>query len=302
MIMSTLSQIAEILKEYSHHEDALHVDNTPLLKRISSKMEHNKELIFLLPAFPAKSPSPDKTSGELPDFGEVLALQNLQKLCDKLSALYIPGARVLICSDGRIFGDVVKVTDEGIDNYQKGIIEIIKDFGLNRLSTFSMDDLFPNLVASEQRTTLLERFAKDVEEVRELVKTSETYGRLFNGMHRFLMEDELALNKTETKNQVSKQTKIRTYELIRRSDAWSALLNHHFKDELRLSIHPYQLNHEKFGIKLVASSSNWATPWHNVVVKIKDNFELMHRKEAMKLNAIPKMMKDKYAYFELANV
>src|SRR5690606_8707627 len=102
-----------------------------------------------------------------------------------------------------------------------------------------------------------------------------------------------------SKNQLSKYAKTQTYELIRRSDAWSALLNHLFKGELRLSIHPYELSHEKFGIKLVPSSDKWATPWHNVTVKINDKFELMHKQEALKRDAIPKTHKDKYVYFEI---
>lgn len=300
--MSILSQISEILRGYSYHIGEKSLVDVPLFKRIASKMEKSEKLVFLLPAFPAKSPSPLKTSGELPDLGEVLALKSLQDLCEKITAIYAPGAKVVICSDGRVFSDVVNVSDESINKYQQGIQDIINEFDLIHLETFALDDLYPDQHGDELRNRLIGQFAKSLEEVKHLVRVQDDYQRLFNGLHRFLLEDMVSMNKTESKNQISKAAKECTYELMRRSDAWSELLNHYFKDDLRLSIHPYQLEHEKFGIKLVSSSSKWATPWHNVTVKIKDKFELMHLQDALKLHALPKMLKDKYAYFEIASI
>lgn len=300
--MKILGQIREILTSYSYHMGESSLVDVPLFKRIAAKMESNEQLVFLLPAFPAKSPSPLKTSGELPDLGEVLALQGLQELCEKISAIYGPGAKVIICSDGRVFSDVVSVSDESINKYQQGIFDIISEFKLTHLETFALDDLFPNQHGDELRNRLLHQFARSIQDVKDLIRTRDDYQKLFNGLHRFLIEDMMTLNAHLSKNQLSKMAKENTYELMRRSDAWSELLNHYFKDDLRLSIHPYQLGHEKFGIKLVSSSNKWATPWHNVTVKIKDRFELMHLQDALKLHALPKMMKDKYAYFEIASL
>ncbi len=297
--MNQISQVVKILKEQSNQGNDLSLLNAPLLQKITTKMRNSEELVFLLPAFPAKSPSPLKTLGELPDLGEVLALEGLQSICAQISNIYNPGAKIIICSDGRVFSDVVNVSDETINNYQIGIENIIKEFNFNHIELFSLDDLYPDLKKDKLREVLLERFGKDIDEVKSLVCANEEYNRLFNGLHRFLIEDELGLNPLLTKNQAKKMTKSRTYELIRRSDAWSELINFHFQDHLRLSIHSYPAHHEKFGIKLVASSSKWATPWHNVTVKIKDKFELMHLQEALKLNATLKMLKDKYAYFEI---
>ena len=297
--MDILEKIAAILKDYSLHASHLNFLEIPILKNIKNKIENQQELLFVLPAFPAKSPSPDKTSGELPDYGEVLALQNLQDLCDRISAIYPLGAKVVICSDGRVFSDVVNVSDINIDNYNQAIRDIISDYQLNALSLLSMDDLYPSKTPEELRTILFDFYASDIEEIKELVKNSENYRHLFNGIHRFLFEDALALNIHQTRSFINKETKKRAYELLRRSDAWSNLLQEHFFDDLRLSIHPHPINHEKFGIKLVSSSSKWATPWHNVVVKMKNRFELMHRSEAKKLNAVLKMEKEKYVYFEV---
>lgn len=300
--MKALEKIARILTTYSLQEEIFNPEESPLLKKIESKMMKNEELVFILPAFPAKSPSTDKTTGELPDLGEVIALSNLQRMCDQIAEIYSVGARVVICSDGRVFSDVVKVSDESIDRYNEGISSIIQEYHLSSLSIFTMEGLFPRKAPVELREILLEFYAMTLEEVRNLVRVNENYKSLFNGIHRFLLEDEVTMNTSSSKSAITKETKKRAYELLRRSDAWSALLNEHFRDALRLSIHPHPPGHEKFGIKLVPGSTKWATPWHNVLVKIKNNFELMHRREALKLNAILKMEKDKYAYYEVLSL
>lgn len=291
--------IAEILSDYTLYSGQVDLSSIPLMKKIEERMERNEEIIFVLPAFPAKSPSPEKTSGTLPDFGEVLALQNLQKLCERLTELHPAGATVAICSDGRVFSDVVKVSDANIDQYNTGIKTIIKEYNLTHLRVYSMEDFFPDRTPDALRELLLDVYAHSLDEVHGLVKEKESYKNLFNGVHRFLFEDEVHHNKTSSRSAIQKETKIRAYELIRRSDGWSKLLDEHFKEALRLSIHPYPLGHEKFGIKLLPSSSKWATPWHNVAVKMKNRFELMHKSEALKLNAQLKMENNKYAYFEV---
>lgn len=300
--MQTLRLMAEILKEYTLHMSGELVLRSPLMGRIQEKMGQGQELVFVLPAFPAKSPSPEKTSGENPDWAEVLALQGLQSLCERLTLLYAPGARVVICSDGRVFSDVVGVSDASIDRYGQGIDQIIREFSLDRLSTFNMEDLFPGLDPEELRAGPLQQFSRSVTEVRELVRSQDNHRRLFNGIHRFLLEDALVLNPGRSRSQLEKEMKERTYELLRRSDAWSEMLKLRFADDLRLSIHPYPPEHEKFGVKLVRSSERWATPWHNVAVKIGGRFELMHLKDAVKLRARQKLAQEKYVYFEVAEV
>lgn len=272
----------------------------PIMQKLEAKILERKTIQFLLPAFPAKSPSPKKTAGHHPDLGEVLALNSLNEMCKKISAIYEPGAEVIICSDGRIFSDVVMVSDEKIDEYSEWIKSIIIEFNMIHLSTFAMDDLHRDFNGPELRERLVWQYAKSLEEIRHLVIHDEDFKGLFNGVHKFMVEDQMGLeeNSQLSKNQVNKKTKPLTYELMRRSDAWSSLLLDHFDDALRLSIHAYPLNHEKFGVKLVHSSEKWATPWHNVTVKKGDQFELMHFSEAEKLGAKKEMFRGKYVYFQ----
>lgn len=273
----------------------------PILKNVTEQILNNVQLTFLLPAFPAKSPSPEKTSGIHPDLGEVLALKGLDEMCKKISTVYAPGAKVVICSDGRVFSDVVSVPDTHIDEYGEWIENIIREFNFSNLSTFSMDDLYPDTKGDQLRERLVWRYAKSTDEIRFLVINDDNYRSLFNGVHKFMMEDHGALNenKTLSKNQLSKKTKLLTYELIRRSDAWSELLTDKFGDVARLSIHAYPITHQKFGVKLLSSSDKWATPWHNVTVKIDNTFQLMHKSKALELGAVEKKHGGKYVYFEI---
>lgn len=292
---SAMNAVRAVLKLSSFTGEVTDIRAVPLFRKMVEKMMNNEKLIFILPAFPAKSPSPMKTSGVLPDLGEVLALRNLNAMCGEISGTYAPGAEVIICSDGRVFSDVVAVPDEHITAYAEAIDDIIREFHLSHLRTFSMDELLPELKGDELRNELLNRFAMSDHEVREKARFNPS---LFNGLHRFMVEDQLGLSDL-SKNQLSKQMKEKTYELMKRSDAWSALLEEKFGDVLRLSIHPYPPEHEKFGVKLVAASSGWATPWHNVTVQTERGFELMHKARALELGAVEKKLGGKYAYFEL---
>ncbi len=53
----------------------------PHLSKIISAVALGLPVTFILPAFPGKSPNPDKVFGPLPDMAERLALEFLQRLC-----------------------------------------------------------------------------------------------------------------------------------------------------------------------------------------------------------------------------
>ncbi len=297
----TSAVLAQVLELASHAGSIEHSAQIPLVQKIIQKMLLRQPLDFILPAFPAKSPNLTKTSGIHPDLGEVLALAKLNRMCERISAVYAPGAQVLICSDGRVFSDVVLVNDQEIDVYSDGIREIIRDFALAHLQTFDLEDAYPVPDGPTLRKRLVDEYALSLEQVRALVQDDTDYRGLFNGVHKFILEDRIDLpqNQDLSKNQVAKQAKQATYELLRRSDAWSMLLKHRFPDALRLSIHAYPLQHEKFGISLVPAAERVATPWHNVTLYHGAGHELMHCRQALALGAQKKFYKEKYAYYEI---
>ena len=122
---------------------------------------------------------------------------------------------------------------------------------------------------------------------------------MFNGVHRFIKDDMSFMALYESRNQLARQSKEIAYQVIQRSRAWDKLLEHAFPNTLRLSIHPYPLEHHKFGVELVKGHDRWATPWHNVALKIKDSFQLVKRIEALRMGAKVKFFEGEYAYYEV---
>jgi pyoverdine/dityrosine biosynthesis protein Dit1 len=257
----------------------------PHLTKVRRFLRAGAPLHFVLPAFPAKSPNRGKTLSALPDLAEELALAYLQRVCDEIAAVYAPGARVTICSDGRIFSDLVGVSDEDVTLYGAEIKAIIRRLGARSLDVFNLEDVYSVTDYSAMREQVCARYAEPAETVAERVRTQAPDRALFNGIHRFLFEDRLADAAGRSRNQLRRQCKALAHEVIRRSNAWSRLIARRFPAALRLSIHPQPPHSEKIGILLGAANDCWITPWHGVAVRHGDDFKFMHRREAEALEA-----------------
>jgi pyoverdine/dityrosine biosynthesis protein Dit1 len=241
---------------------------------------------FVLPAFPAKSPNPAKVLGRLPDMAEELSLRSLQERCQEIQAIHPPGARITICSDGLVFSDLVGVTDADVNSYGERITQMIEQLHLDSLETFHMQDLYDEAGSGEQmREWLCRHYAESSETIRERLHSNESQQALFNGIQRFLFEDQVDIEKGKSRTRIRSECKERTYEVVRRSDAWGRLVADCFPASLRLSIHPQPPHSEKIGILLAESGDVWLTPWHAVALKENGNFRLVKRREAEDLGA-----------------
>ena len=256
------------------------------LPRLLPTIAAEAPLLCVLPAFPAKSPSPRKVLGSLPDRAEEQALKYLQLLCDRLNAGYRPGVQVLICSDGRVFNDVVGITDDAVAAYRTELEAMIRRLGLSSLSVFSLDDALPGLPPVEMRATLERQYADSLDRVRRRITADSDGLRLFNGIHRFLIEDRSGVEPERSRSWLRKDCKERAYRLIQLSSAWSRLLETRFPDALRLSIHPQPPHAAKVGVLLFARPDDvWLTPWHAVALRFADGYRLVHRHRAEALGA-----------------
>ena len=240
---------------------------------------------FLLPAFPAKSPNPQKVLGRVPDMGEEIALNYLEHICAEINELYSPGARISICSDGRVFADLVGVAEEDVSNYAAELRLMMERIGNGSLDFFCLEDLFDVADHAAMRDRLLLHYADTLESIKERVHSFDHHRTLFNGIQRFLFEDRLALETDKSRNQIRNECKELTYRVIQRSDSWGRLLSDCFPTALRLSIHPQSPHSEKIGILLGEAKDTWLTPWHGVALKQHDKFILTHRHEAETLGA-----------------
>lgn len=295
-----------VLQQLSRHLNVLSPNRTERTlfhpahrARIAAAVQRDAPIQMVLPAFPAKSPNPQKTMGVLPDLGEVLALERLQGICERIGDVYAPGAELVICSDGRVFSDLVLVSDAHVSDYRKAIVRILAERGLDRLRTFDLDDVFGATDFERMRLRLVEQYGRSAEAVRADVKKSESARLLFNGIHRFIFEDQRVVGPPGSTNQVRKRSKAIAYEVIRRSNAWSALLEVHFPQALRLSIHPQPLGAQKIGVRLVRSGNPWRTPWHSVVLHDGRNYMLVPREAALSMGATCRDL-DGYPFYALS--
>lgn len=265
--------------------------------KVRAHVENDQPVHFVILGFPAKSPNPRKVLGSLPDLAEKLALEFMQSFCDQVSHFHRPGARITICSDGHVFSDLVGVADADVSRYRRELEGAIGDMGGGSLELFGLDDVLEGRSFDQARRDLEHRYAMSPEEIRNRVASDGNWQSLFNGIHRFLFEDQVALRPGAARNQVRKQCKDLAYQVIRRSDAWSRLVAERFPGALRLSIHPQACHSEKIGFHLVRTRDNWLTPWHGVVLDDGERLVLVKRSEAEQLNASLVWRNDRPSHF-----
>jgi pyoverdine/dityrosine biosynthesis protein Dit1 len=257
------------------------------LDRIRGFVEAGQPVLFTLPAFPCKSPNRNKVLGHLPDLGERLAVRALRELCREVEELYPPGARVVVCSDGHVFGDLIRVPDEQITEYGDALRGIIAAEGIESVGLFGLEDVYDGAGFDERRRGLTAEFAGPVESIRAEVHRDATARAHYRGVTRFLVEDANDGTYPGTKSALLRECRARAYVVIQRSRAWGDLVDTHHPDSVRLSIHPQPCGSAKFGIALLAAGDAWMTPWHSVAVQRADGrFVLMKRSDAARIGRL----------------
>lgn len=249
------------------------------LDRLARFVGRDEPVVFTLPGFPCKSPNPAKVLGTLPDEGERLSLAFLHHLCAAIAAVHPPGARMVICSDGHVFADLIHVPDGHIDAYADELRAIIAREDLHHLSVFDLRDVRGEDSHDDKRAWLHARHAPTIARLRAQVRADEDTLRLYRGITRFLFED--AVDFPGTRSALQRDCRARAYGVIQRSRAWSDLVAEHHPHALRLSIHPQRRGAEKFGIRLLDAPDVWATPWHATVLHHPDGRpRLLHHADA----------------------
>lgn len=238
---------------------------------------------FVLPAFPGKSPNRAKVLGAVPDMAERLSLDFLTGLCEKVEAIYPPGVRIIICSDGHVFSDVVQIPDEDITRYQGEMQNLIDS--IPQLALFGLDGVYPGCSYDEMRLLMMERHGEPLSELQAKVRSGGELLPLYRGMTRFLLEDAERPDYQGSRTALQRQCRDRAYNTMLRSRAWGRLVSERFPDAVRLSIHPQQCGSSKLGINLLEASDSWTTPWHSTAVDIGGRFVLMKRREAEAMGA-----------------
>jgi pyoverdine/dityrosine biosynthesis protein Dit1 len=296
-------RIIAILKEHRRSESCHHHEYHDCLvshvNKLIQLISRNEIIRFVLPAFPAKSPNPSKTYGALPDLGEHLALCFLNHLCCSIKHIYSPGAEIIICSDGRVFNDLVGVGDHEVDAYSQKIRAILEDNNLTHITLFALDEHYGNVPYAEMRKNLIREFGETEARLKNTIKNCISARQQFNGIHRFIFEDSMFAMNTLSRNKIRKLSKEVAYQVVKRSNSWSVLVEKKFPDALRLSIHPQVCGSNKIGLMLLKAVDNWATPWHRVVLYDGQEHRLIKKNDAEDLGATPVFVNDKFSHYIL---
>ncbi|MGW5698213.1 L-tyrosine/L-tryptophan isonitrile synthase family protein, partial [Streptomyces asiaticus] len=152
------------------------------LRRIAGFVRAGEPVVFTLPGFPCKSPNPAKVLGHLPDQGERLSLGFLNTLCEEIERIHPPGARVIICSDGHVFGDLIRVPDDHIDAYADALGHLIQEADLHRLSVFDLRDVLGDLPHGAKRARVHQGYAPTLEALRAEVRSEGHTLALYRGI------------------------------------------------------------------------------------------------------------------------
>ncbi len=270
-------------QESFQEEASLHI------QKVLHFVKNKQSIHMILPAFPAKSPNRKKTLDIFPDKGEELALATLNKLCEKIKNIYAPGAQLTICSDGRVFAELVRIPDEAISSYKYDLIERVGKPYADNINYFDLDDVFQDIPEySTLREELMVQYGESLLSLKHRCKQEKPAGEMYRGICRFLTEDFSGLDEFKgwSKNQILNVARMNAYRVIQRSNAWTNLLKEQFPHSVRLSIHPQPRISEKIGIFLMDSDDNWRTPWHSVVIQDDEGFTLVPRHKAEEENAL----------------
>lgn len=254
-------------------------------ERVARFVSRRVPVDFALPAFPGKSPNRSKVIGVAPDMAEQLSLNFLRKICDQIQGIYAPGARIIICSDGHVFSDLVHIADSDVASYQAELRGMIRQTGPGPLDVFGLDGEYRGCAYEKMRLLLMERYGEDVDELKRQVRAGGDVLILYRGITRFLLEDADRPGYKKSRAALQRECRERAYGVIQRSMAWGRLIAERFPEAVRLSIHPQPCGSDKLGINLLEAPDNWITPWHGTAVDVRGRFVLMKRYQAEALGA-----------------
>lgn len=191
------------------------------LPRIRAFIENEQRIEFVLPAFPTKSPNTNKVIGAVPDMAERLSLIFLNSLCQRIQLYYPPGAHIVICSDGHVFGDLIRVSDEAINHYQREIENLLHEVGATHLSVFNLGDVKGLAEHTDDydllRQLLVEGYAESEEAIKQQLMQDEQGLLLYRAITRFLYEDSQLPGYSGSNAALQKDAKQRACGVIQRS-------------------------------------------------------------------------------------
>lgn len=229
---------------------------------------------MLLPAFPVKSPNPDKVIGTAPDFCEFTAVLKLYDFCKKIGQLYEPGVRLTLLSDYHTFGSLIGVDAAAHNQYReqlRGIVGEIQQDGEDYISITGLGD-FPEFEGRKERDFQeilrqkhgdrdFEASVSTSETIKNKLKSCQDENNLafvqdFSGLRAFMQQDQKYILQRQGLGEGDAYRR-RSDELAAgmmvMGKALTAFLSEHYPADqhLRLNIHNHPFDGKKFAILLL---------------------------------------------------
>ncbi|KAM5343378.1 hypothetical protein ACJ41O_011915 [Fusarium nematophilum] len=187
--------------------------------RVRRHVAAGRKIPMVLPAFPAKSINVvEKVLGTRPDFGEELALERLNDLCSRIQKVYMPGAMVLIATDGACYNgmagltsqddldtdslqDLTGVTDNDLWEYGVTLRQMVSEKGyrcIDFVRIMNLLGLYSDPVISKERfisllepsrRELMNRYADPSFDATACIKNDPDYKMTYDGYAKFLKKD-----------------------------------------------------------------------------------------------------------------
>ncbi|KIJ42544.1 hypothetical protein M422DRAFT_170957 [Sphaerobolus stellatus SS14] len=251
---------------------------------VSSYVEAEEKIVFVIPSFPFKSPSHKKVLGSLPDLGEELLLRKLESLARSVEDYYPLGALIRVVSDGVVYGQLLGQSDAAVYRYNNELRRMCDEFSLTHISFVRVVDLLEDGVISNAPMSE-EEYVTSIPAVRArflahkvpgfdletLLK--EDFGTLmtYRGYLKFLVHDiegtpltHDANGKPLSKNAQDKARRLLARAMLENGAKFSDLVKLKFPEAVRLSIHAHNNAGPKYAFKLPGGDM-CGSPWHNVV-------------------------------------
>lgn len=284
-----------------------------LEQNIESFVSNHEPLQFILPGFPCKSPNQkSKSFSRLPDYGEVIAIERLDRFCADLREVYSPGAEVVILSDGTTFNDVVQVSSEDKNAYRQALRTLTVT---ENIQWRELPDIIPNLSAEAAATLKDEDIRQKLEHnltrgkggiaafIKE-VKKSPSLMKTHDKLCSYLYYDvNLELFSDGDRDAFLASIADKAHMMMFRGKALSHAIEGAFPRHIRLSVHQYNNEGPKFTFALAAQQNQSVSPWHTVPVRtLAGNYILLPHSLALeKQLVLVKYAEHNWLYMEVAD-
>ncbi|KAF2819793.1 hypothetical protein CC86DRAFT_334866 [Ophiobolus disseminans] len=291
-VCTTIAEIFERrLKNISKDDQWSNGGREIFLNRVFGYVDKNLPIQCALPAFPCKSPNPNKVGGIMPDLAEHIAMDVLHEFIKEVNTVYEPGATMWVINDGHVFSDCIGVDDEMIDTYDACMAAIyhqrfpeessapvptIKFKGLKNIFAADSDGFrglekllkdshkMPHPVKTKLtgeaelcRKLMLGIGGPDRNYIRQLITEQEPDALgLYRGQTRFMLEDlaDVPSVKSLSGKQKKKTAALVAEEMMSRNQAYSNLTELLLPNYVRLSIHAHNNAGPKFAVRLLPAN------------------------------------------------